>query len=80
MAKKKTRSTDVTHEQNDRIAYSVIELDPVRDKIARLLLALLGLRHVLFISAKDPIQHVEVNSSQEPAPKPKKKAAKKKAS
>ena len=70
MAKRKTRSTDVTHEQNDRIAYTVIELDPLRDKLARLLLALLGLRHVLFISAKEPITIQEL-------PKPKKSTRKK---
>ena len=75
MAKRKTRSTDVTHEQNDRIAYSVIELDPLRDKLARLLLALLGLRHVLFISAKEPIQTIPVES----IPKKSKKSTCKKA-
>ena len=70
MVKRKTRSTEVTKEQNDRIAYSVIELDPLRDKLARLLLALLGLRHVLFISAKEPITIQEL-------PKPKKSTRKK---
>ena len=75
MAKRKTRSTDVTKEQNDRIAYTVVELDPVRERIARLLLALIGLRHVLFISAKEPIQTIPVES----IPKKPKKSTRKKA-
>ena len=70
MAKGKTKSTKVTKEQNERIAYTVIELDPVRERIARILLALVGLRHVLFISSKDPIQTVDVT------PTPSKKARK----
>lgn len=75
MAKKKARSTEITKEQNDRIAYTVIELDPLREKIARLLLALIGLRHVLFISAKEPIQIVDVETK----PKKRKKSTPKKA-
>ena len=75
MAKKKARSTEITKEQNDRIAYTVIELDPLREKIARLLLALIGLRHVLFISAKEPIQIVDVETT----PKKRKKSTPKKA-
>jgi len=75
MAKRKTRSTDVTKEQNDRIAYTVVELDPVRERIARLLLALIGLRHVLFISSKEPILTVPVEST----PKKRKKSTPKKA-
>jgi hypothetical protein len=77
MAKRKTRLTEVTEDQNKRIAYTVIELDHFRDRLARLLLALLGLRHVLFISAKEPIQIVDVEPA--PAPKKRKKSTPKKA-
>ncbi len=54
------------------IALTIIELPKWRDRIARILLALVGLRHVLFISAKDPIQFVEYKPKSKPKRKPKK--------
>jgi len=58
------------------IAITIVELPRWRDRIARILLALVGLRHVLFISAKDPIQYVKYEPKPEPKPKPKRKPKK----
>ena len=66
MAKRKIELDDRTE-----VALTIVELSPWRDKLARSLLALIGLRHVLFISAKNPIQYVKVE------PKPSKRKPKK---
>lgn len=77
MEKKKDKTTKVTKEQNRKIAYNVVELDKFRDKLARLLLALIGLRNILFISSKDPIVVQEVEKK--PKAKARKKSSSKKA-
>lgn len=77
MEKKKDKTTKVTKEQNRKIAYSVVELGKFRDKLARLLLALIGLRNILFISSKDPIVVQEVEKK--PKAKARKKSSSKKA-
>ena len=77
MEKKKDKTTKVTKEQNRKIAYNVVELDKFRDKLARLLLALIGLRNILFISSKNPIVVQEVEKK--PKAKARKKSSSKKA-
>lgn len=69
MAKRKIELDDRTE-----VALTIVELSPWRDRLARTLLALIGLRHVLFISAKNPIQYVKIEP--EPKPKPKRKPKK----
>ena len=68
MARRKIELDDKTE-----VALTIVKLSPLRDKLARFLLALIGLRHVLFISAKNPIQYVHIDS---PKPKPKRKPRK----
>lgn len=70
MAKKKVESIDI--DKDTEVGFTVIKLDPLRDKISRFLLALLGLRNVLFISSDKPV--VTVNKAKPKAKKPRKKA------
>ena len=54
------------------VALTIAEMPRWKAKVGRFLLALIGLRNVLFISSKDPIHFVEAD----PKPKPKRKPRK----
>jgi hypothetical protein len=43
----------------DNVRLNVVELDRFRDRLARILLGLIGLRHVTFISRSEPFLTVK---------------------
>ena len=48
------------------VALTIVKMPQWQAKLGRFLLALIGLRNVLFISSKDPIQFVDAKPKRKP--------------